>query len=512
MTGGGGRLIETAVPPALVLAILTVALHLATSAGYGWFRDEMYYVACARHLDWGYVDHPPLTPLLLRGLLAVAGPSLPAMRALAAVAAGLTVLVAARLARVLGGGRRAEVAAAIPVMVAPISVGVFGIFTPNAIDVLLWSLALLVLTRILAGGDPRLWLLFGAIAGVGLQNKHTFAILPFATAAGLVATRARRWLASPWPWAGAALAGALVLPHLLWQSLHGWPTLEFVANARADKIAGRSVLAFLAEQAMVTNPAALPLWTAGLVWLLAAEAARPWRALGAGAVAAIALTAASGGKAYYVTPIYTVLFAAGGVWLERAATRRRWLLPTALAAVAGTGVLAAPLAKPLLSEEATVRWMRATALAPDTGSGERHAFGELPQIFADMHGWPELAAAVARVHAALPAEERSRACIFASNYGEAAAIDLFGPALGLPPAISGHNAYHHWGPGACDARTVIVLGASRESLEALFAQVEAAARTDCRWCMPSEARLTVWLARDPRVPPAALWAAAKRFV
>ena len=211
-----------------------------------------------------------------------------------------------------------------------------------------------------------------------------------------------------------------------------------------------------------------------------------------------------------MTAAREAFWAAGGTWLEALAMPR--LFGAAVGAVAVGGLLLAPLAKPILSQEATAEWARLAGVGPGTGTGERHAASALPQLMADQHGWRELAMAVAAVRDTLPPDERARTCVATGNYGEAAAVDVFGAALGLPPAISGHNSDHLWGSRDCDFRTVIVVGLPKESLERAFASLTPVGHARCTWCMPYEADLTIWVAREPRLPPAEIWALARRFV
>jgi 4-amino-4-deoxy-L-arabinose transferase-like glycosyltransferase len=491
------------------IAAAVVLAHLATSRGYGYFRDELYYLACSEHPALGYVDHPPLLDLLLRPLRALLGDSLPALRLLPALAAGATVLLTACAVGRLGGGRLARVLALVAVAAGPIYVGTFAILTPNALDVVAWTVVLLLVLRLLSTDDDRLWIAVGAAIGLGFETKHGMAFLAIGLAAGLLATPARRRLRSPWLWAGVATALAVAAPHLAWQAAHGWPTLEFMANARRDKNLARGPLAFVGEQMTVLGPLAAPIWIAGLVSCWRRDGGR-LRAIACAYAATLALLIAGGGKAYYLTSFYPVLFAAGAVAIERASRRRAPALGLAVLVLA-TDLAAAPLAKALLPEEAVVRWQAALGLDPRLGVDERNALGALPQQFADQHGWPELAADVARVYRALPDYDRARACIVASNYGEAAAIDFFGPALGLPRAVSPHNSYWLWGRRDCDFTVAIVVGYEPEQVAAMVRRVAVAGAFSCRWCMPFENR-PILLTRGLTVPPDVLWAQAKRYL
>lgn len=493
------------------LPLATLAFFVATAEGYGIFRDELYYLACGRHLDWGYVDHPPLVALLAAAARGLFGSSLVGLRLFPALAAAGTVLLVGDTARALGADRWGRVLAQLLAATAPAYLALFTIFSMNAFDILVWAgLGRMAVALLGGGADPRLWLAFGALAGVGLQNKLDVGLLGAGLAAGLVA--ARRWdvLRSRWPWAGGALALAIFLPHVAWQAAHGWPTPEFVARAQSGKIVHLAPWQFLAAQLELVGPAAAALAAAGLGWLLLARAARPVRALGWAVVAVVAVFALSVSKPYYLAPAYALLFPAAGAALDgwTAGRGRRLVRPLVTVAVVSI-LVAAPLAKPLLPVERYLAYAAALGIAPE--SDERHELGRLPQFFADMHGWRGLAEATAAAFHRLPPADRARACVFAQNYGEAGAIDHFGPALGLPPAISGHNSYWLWGPGRCTGEVLLILGGDRADHLAAFARVDPAGHHRCRDCMPYESDLTIWVARDLRLPLEQAWEGVKHF-
>jgi 4-amino-4-deoxy-L-arabinose transferase-like glycosyltransferase len=306
------------------LALLKLLLHLATHRGYGLFRDEFYYLACSEHLALGYVDHPPLSILLLWLSRAALGDSLLAIRFLPAVAGAVTVYLTGLMARELGGGRSAQLLAALATFVAPVFLALSHFFSMNAFDQLFWALLALIAIRILVRDEPRLWIAFGAVAGLGLQNKYSVAFFGFGIAVGLLASAQRRQLASRWLWLGGGLALLLFLPHLVWQAHAGWPTLEFMANAQAEKNIALAPGEFLLQQIVMAHPMALPIWLAGLGGLLLSARLRRLRPLGWAYPATFALLAIQKTKAYYLMPIYPLLFAAGAVELEAFFERRRW--------------------------------------------------------------------------------------------------------------------------------------------------------------------------------------------
>jgi hypothetical protein len=470
----------------LALALAKLVFHLATTAGYGVFRDELYYLACAAHPALGYVDHPPLSIWLLWLQTALLGDSLFALRLLPAIAGAASVFVAGRLAREMGGGRAAQVLTAIAVFGAPQLLAISHFYSMNVYDWLLWSLLAWVALRILAGGDQRQWLLFGALAGLTLLNKLQVAVFALGISVGLLLTPQRDAYRRPWIWLGGALAALIFLPHLAWQVAWGWPTLEFIHNA--------------------------PLWAGGLVALFVAPRLRRFRPLGWAYLVALAIFVAQQAKVYYLTPIYPVLLAAGAVALEHIARERalRWPLPAAISTVTVGALAVLPLAVPVLPVGTLIEALASVGLRqPQT---ERHERSDLPQIFADMHGWAELVEALALARDSLRPEERDSVTLLASNYGEAGAIDRLGTALGLPGAISGHNSYWFWGHGDYAGGTILSVGFSEEQLGDYFESVEEAGRVRCVYCMPSEGNAKIHVLRGPKRPVEELWDALRRFM
>ncbi|HET6833752.1 MAG TPA: glycosyltransferase family 39 protein [Acidimicrobiales bacterium] len=424
----------------LVVAAGVLVFHAALSGRYGFHRDELYYLAAGRHPALGYVDQPPLVPLLARAIAAVAGNHLWPLRLAAGAVHAAVVILAAVIARELGGGGRAMALSALATAMAPLFLATGGMFQTAVFDQLWWALAILMVVRLLADrADPRWWLAVGVAIGVGLETKWTMALLGLGLAAGFVATPAgRRHLRSPWLAAGVAVALALWLPNLVWQGLNGWPTVEFSRNNNASVRDEDGRLGFLLQQIALVGPLALPLAAGGLVWLWRRS---PWRIL-AVAVAAIALVLlVVGGKAYYLGPTYVLALAAGGVAAERWAGPDPGRWHTLIGALVLNGLI--PLA----------------AVAPvapiDTYAA---AFHDLNDELAEQVGWPEMVDQVARVATVLPADEQAGLRVITASYGEAAAIDLYGPARGLPrgTALSAHNSYADWWPDDGSPRGAVI--------------------------------------------------------
>lgn len=514
MTMGGeadGELTARTTVATWVISGLLLAASLADYAGYGYFRDELYYLANGRHLGFGYVDHPPFIGLVAALVERFLGTSLFALRLLPALAHAATVVLTACIAGEMGGGRKARMIAALSMAFSPVVLSLFSVFSMNAFDILFWALLFWIVARYLRTRNERWWLAFGVVAGVGLENKISVLFLGFGVACGLLAAGPRTVFRRPWIYAAGLVAGMLFLPHLAWQAANGWPTLEFMRNAATQKNAAMSPAAFLSAQVLNTLPA-LPVWLAGLGYLLFARPARPYRAIGGAFVAILAVMLATNAKPYYLAPAYTGLFAAGGLALERLGDGRlaRGLRAAAATFIVIMGAATAPFARPVLSEDAFVAYSNWLGVQPP--HEERHRLGRLPQQFADMHGWPEMAAAIGDVYQRLPQVDRARACVYLQDYGQAGAVELFGPRYGLPPAISGHNSYFLWGPGACTGEVVIAFGGQERDYREMFSSVERAAVFTCVDCMPYESDQAIWILRGIRAPLAQFWSRTKHYI
>jgi 4-amino-4-deoxy-L-arabinose transferase-like glycosyltransferase len=399
---------------------------MTTSHGYGIFRDELYYIACSEHLSLGYVDHPPLSILLLWVSRATLGDSLPAIRFLPAVAGAATVFVTGLLARELGGRRPAQVLAALCTFVAPGFLAITHIFSMNVFDGLFWALLALIAVRVLARDEQRLWIVFGVVAGLGLQNKYSVVFFGFGLILGLLLTPQRRQLASRWIWIGGGLALVLFLPHLLWQIQHSWPSLEFIASARAEKFRPVTPVEFLVGQIVIMHPFVFPIWLTGLGALLFTRRMERFRPLGWAYVAVFALLVITRAKVVYLLPAYPMLLAPGAVVLDGFFEHRRlrWGVPVIAALLIVGGLASLPFVVPVLPVESFITYSRAAGISePQT---EQKELGRLPQHYADMHGWKELVETVSRVYQSLPPEELSQVTVVARNYGEAGAIDFLG--------------------------------------------------------------------------------------
>lgn len=496
-----------------IAAALTLVAHLAGNPHYGFFRDELYFIICGFHPAWGYVDQPPIAPLLAAGSQ-LFGHSLFLLRAVPALFAAAGVYVACLIAIELGGAAFAQILTAVVVFFANVLLS-FGMkLGPDMVGLWLWPLTALYVLRIAKGAGARWWLAAGAALGVSLESKYSAGFFGVALVAGLAISPQRRVLASRWFAAGVALAALVALPNFLWQAHYGFPMLELLRNGQAGKNVVVGPGLYLMQQLLVTNLFLSPVWIVGAISLLVR--ATPARFLGWTYVVLIALMIAFHGKHYYPGDVYPIVIAAGAVEIARW-TQRQIVVQTAIAVVATlAGLFFLPFSLPVLPEQSMMSYQafvsRALHLNRSTMATERHQTADLPTDWADMHGWPELAAAVAGVYESLPPAQRGEAAIVASNYGEAAAIDFFGTAYGLPPALSGHNNYWLWGPRGYSGNVVIDVNGDCGAARHLFRTARRAATFDAPWVVSYERDVPIMVCTQPKTGLGTLWPSLKNYI
>ena len=495
----------------LIAAIATFGLHLVGNPHYGFFRDELYLIICGRHPGWGYVDQPPVTPLLAAGTQ-VFGHSLVLLRAVPAFFAAAGVYVTCLLATELGGGAFAQVLAALVVFFAPVLMN-FGMkVSPDITGLWLWPLAALYTLRLTKGADPRGWLGVGAAMGICIQSKYTVVFFMAALLLGLLFTPERRILFSRWFLAGCGVCGLIALPNFLWQVHYGFPTLEFLRNGQHGKNLIVGPAQYLFQQLVLTNVFLAGVWIIGLVWLL--RSAR-LRFLGYTYIILITFMLVFHGKHYYPADVYPYLMAAGAVVIEAWTNRGKALRPVVATAVIALGLIFVPFALPILPELQAASYtdwlLEIMHISRQSMATEHQRLPALPTDWADMHGWPEMAATVAKVYQSLPPGDRAQAAIVAGNYGEAGAIDFFGAQYGLPPALSGHNQYYLWGTHGYSGNVIIDVAGDCGADEHLFASSERAATFTSPWIQPYEDGIPIMVCRGIRRPLAELWPTVKSY-
>ncbi|HUB02703.1 MAG TPA: glycosyltransferase family 39 protein [Terriglobales bacterium] len=457
-----------------VIALAKLLFHIYFNNRYGYFRDEFDYIACANHLAWGFVDQPPLVPFMARISLLVLGDSLRAIRFLPALASSLLVVQTAFIAREFGGHRFALLLSAITIVVAPQYLSNASLLGTNCLEPNLWMgcayFAILAVNR----NDPRYWLWFGIIAGLGLQEKYSIALFGFGIVIGLLLCAQRRFFLNRWIWLGGLAAFLIFLPNLLWNLHYDWPFVQLMRNIRAD---GRDVVLpagqYFFQQTLLVNPLTAPIWVTGLFALLISERFKPFRFLGWSYLVCYSAFFTLHGKNYYLAPIYPMLLAAGAVMIDSALAgpRLKWLKPAIAVLLLVNGAYLMPIVVPVLPPEAFINYMKYLPFKLPVME-HAHARATLPQWYSDQFGWEEVVAETAAAWNGIPASERSDCAIFAQDYGQAGAIDFLGRKYSLPPALSGHQTWFLWGPRGYSGNCIIVLDDTRENLEQLFQHVE----------------------------------------
>ena len=498
--------------PAIVLylAVAKFLFHLLTAGRYGIFRDELYYLACSEHLNFGYVDQPPLIALVSWFTRHVFGESLIGLRLIPALAGAVTVWLTGKLSREMGGGIFAQALSAFAVLVAPVYLVLHHWLTMNAFEPLIWIACAWCIVRSIDRGDPRYWVGFGLLIGLGMENKYTTVFFALAIFGALLLTPQRRSLAHVWIWLGALCSLLIFLPNLIWLICHGFPFLELMHNIRGtSRDVIRGPVAFVADQAMLLNPISFPLWVAGIGWLFWNRDGSRYRILGLSYLLMLVAFIALKGKNYYISAAYPMLFAAGAVAFERFTRERvRWSRGIYFSLFGAAACFLAPTVAPVLSPETYIRYQKAIGLEPP--KTENQPTGPLPQHFADEFGWEEMVREVARIYNELPAEERRRTAIFANGYGQAGAIDFFGPRHGLPKSICNHQSYWLWGPRDYTGESMIVLGSDGSGDRAHFREVETVGRAEHRYSRRDE-HYDIFLCRGLNGQLKELWPKMKKW-
>jgi 4-amino-4-deoxy-L-arabinose transferase-like glycosyltransferase len=495
---------------ALTFGLLAFCLHAVFAGRYDVFRDELYFIVCGRHPAFGYADQPPVVPLLAASLYAL-GHSVWLVRLPATLAAGALAWLAVRLARLLGGGGLAAAGAALCVIIAPMLMGIVATLNTTSFDPLAWTAIAGCFVYTAQTGDRRALWLCGIIAGVDLEIKYSLVFWCVSLAMGLALTPERKLLARKELWLGIAVAGLIAAPSLLWQALHGFPFLELAAAAR-DKNADTPAVAFILNQTLVMNPLLAPVWLSGVVAPFVIERLRPVRFLPLAFIICGVLVILTHGKDYYLAAAYPAVFVIGSVaiahWVQAAGGR---------AALAGWAALAvafsiffSPVALPVLSVSELKAYMQHLPLKPQ--QQEKGFKGTLlPQLFADQLGWHDFTAEVGSAWARIPAAERARTAIKVDNYGEAAALDVYGRPYGLPPALSGHNQYYLWGLRGQNPVNLLVVQNHPERLAPYCQEATVLATTSSPDAMAYENGKVIAYCRGLKMDMKSIWPQVKSY-
>jgi len=500
------------------IALAKLLFHIYCNNRYGYFRDEFDYMSCGDHLQWGYVDQPPLIPFLTHVSRAVLGDSLRAIRFLPALASSLLVVQAAATARQLGGRRYALLLTALCVALATLYLSNGGLLGTNILEPNLWLGCAQFVILAIKRNDPRYWIGFGIVAGLGMEEKYTIAVFGLGVVVGLLLTEQRRAFLKPWIWLGGLAAFLVFLPNLLWNLHYGWPFLQLIRAIRAE---GRDVVLgpfqFFFQQLLVVNPLAGPVWLAGLFALLFWRPLRPYRVLGWSYIVSYVIIFLQHGKNYYLAPIYPMLFAAGAVAIDSALDNRKessfkraWLKPVIAIVLLVNGIYLIPVVVPVFSPGHFLAYTKTLPFKLPVNE-HSHARAALPQWYSDQFGWEEIADETAVAWNRILPAERADCGIFAQDYGQAGAIDFFGRRQGLPGAMSGDRTYWLWGPHGYSGNCMIVLDDRKEVLERYWNQVEFIGRSAPNdWAL--EQQIPVFICKGKKFDSwANVWPRLKRW-
>lgn len=508
------RLINGDLSIIFYLSLINFAIHIVVNftGGYGIFRDELYYLACSNHLDHGYVDHPPFSILVLRLTTAVLGDSLFAIRLIPAICSALTIWLTGLITLEMGGGRLATFIACL-FSYGIATFAMMGYYSMNSLEILIWATAFYLLMKILPSENKNYWILLGVVLGIGLLNKIGIMFLGVGILVGLLLTEQRKWLLTVWPYLTGIIAFIFFLPYIIWNFQHDFAHLEFIRNASGEKYSSLNAAAFLKGQILMNSPLGFLVWFPGLLALFFHRVLKPFRFFGYVFITAfLILLVNKTSKDVYMLPAYTILWAAGGVWIEQLVGKfqvTKWALGLLVVLWSVTTVAVLPMVLPLMPVESYIPYSKKLGVEPT--NAENKELAELHQFYADMYGWEEKARDVAKVFNSLSDAEKKQCAIVGSNYGRCAAIDYYGKKYGLPDAIGNHNNYWIWGPQQYTGEIMIIMGGELEEHVDDFEEVREVGISDCEYCMPYEDNMRIYLGRKLKADLRQVWSQEKHY-
>lgn len=495
------------------LAGLKMWLHLATTRHDAMFRDEFYYLACASRLDWGYVDQPPFSIALLALWRAVFGDSLVAVRMPAILATGVMVVLLGLITRRMGGNRFAQGFSMFCFLICPMFLGIHSFFSMNVFDHLFWLLAVYVFVLLIQTGNGKLWLAFGLVCGLGLENKLSMLFFGVGVVAALAFTPQRKWFLSPWLYAGGLVALLLFLPNLIWQSNHGFATLEFMSNAALYKNSYMPPWSFLLALVLEYHPLLVPLWVMGAAYPFVKPEAAAWRPVAIIFLAVLTVFTFSSGKTYYMAPAFMLVIPLAAMWIEQLTEGTKTWRPGISYVLFTAGLITGPIALSFLPPQDYAAYSAAIGLGP--GPAEKGHSGPLPQHIADRLGWKDRAELVKKAYDSLSPEDQAKCVVYGPDYGEAAAIEYYAEELGLPGSVSGHNNFWLWGPGDATGEVVIVIAEPDSGVLPLFDSVQdmgVVETKEAKFQLQSWQDKHVYIARGLKTPIAELWPELRHYI
>jgi hypothetical protein len=481
-------------------ALLKIVIHLPFLTRYGYHHDELYFIACGNHLDFGYVDHPPLVPWIARLAVELFSHSLFGLRIFSLLSMAAIVFLTGQLVRRLGGGRFSQGVACLAMIIAPVYLRAGNMFNILPFEALFWMSGFYILVKIIQEDRSRLWLWLGLVVGLGLLTKHSLLFFVFGLLFGLILTDMRKHFKSPYLYVAAGIAFLIFLPNLVWQIKHGWPTLSFLINLNKETMEGISPVQFIAGQFLYLHPFNAVVWIAGLVFFFSKKG-KDYRLFSWLWISIFVLLLMTKSKIYYLAPAYPCLIAGGSIALGNWVVQKgkKWLRPTVLAVLAGGGSILMPLSIPMFSIDTTEKYVDTITF------GAFENIYELTGDLRSMFGWQERVNAIAEVYFSLTEEERQKTMILAAGYENPSAVDFFGKSMGLPEARSLSLSYWLWGMPDGPIETVIGVGFSIKTMEKLFDEVDLAAEIELEHVNPWDTPFRITICRKPKEPLQNIW-------
>ena len=480
----------------LLIALLNLLVYILTLSftSYGIFRDELYYLACANRLDFGYVDHPPLSIWVLAVWKFIFGDSVFMIRLVPAIISSATVFMLGLFTMRLGSGKSAVIISMLSFMLTPIFLGMTTIYSMNVFDFFFWILSTYIFLRIIETENRKLWRVLGIVIGLGLLNKTSMLWLCAGILIGTVFTPLREDLKTKYPYIAAGIAFLIFSPYIIWNLTHDLAHLEFMRNAAVRKYGGLTPVSFVLDLFLILNPVSILIWIPGLIFYFFNKSSKQFRAIGYIWLATFAVLFINWhSKAEYIAPAFQILFAGGAVMIVKWNARRNRLKYALAVPVIVLAIFLSPYARPLLPVENFLGYQSALKLQPPNTEGNE--LDGLPQFYADMFGWEDLARNVSNVYKSLSQEEKRRTVVYCSNYGEAGAIEYHSKKYSLPKVVCPHNSYWYWSLHNKNAATIIIIGGEMEDHLQSLERVEAAGLHKTKYAMPYENNLTIFIGR-----------------
>ncbi|NWF90457.1 MAG: glycosyltransferase family 39 protein [Ignavibacteriaceae bacterium] len=479
----------------ILLALINLLIHLITTGffNYGIFRDELYYLACTKRLDFGYVDHPPFSIYILALWKLVFGDSLFAIRLIPALVSTLSLFMLGIVTKRLGGKRPAIIIAVLAFMTTPIFLGMNTIFSMNTFDFLFWITSTYFLLRIVQEENQKMWIWLGIVIGLGLLNKTSMLWLAAGILGATVFTPLRKDLKTKYPYLAVLIALLIFSPFIIWNILHDFAHLEFMQNAATRKYGGLTPISFIADQLLILNPLSILIWLPGFYFFFFDDAGKKVKAVVFIWIITFVILFINGhSKGEYIAPAYQILFAGGAVIIEKWSVTKAWLKYTIAIPIILASLFFTPFARPLLSPESFLKYQNLIGLKPPSNEGHETI---LPQFYSDMFGWEDLAKQVSKVYQSIPKSEQDKTVVYCSNYGKAGAIEYFSKKYNLPKVICPHNSYWFWWPMSNDYSTLIIIGGEIEDHLTSIKDVRAITTYQTDYAMPYENNLTIYVGR-----------------